>query len=324
MKSNTMALIEGGSSDIPLTVLGGYLGAGKTTLLNRLLGQARGQRYGVVVNDFGAISIDEALIENREGETLSLRNGCICCSIRSDLGEALERLTNGRWQLDQVIVEASGTADPERVAATARNWPGYRWSGSFVVVDGEQGPTQIVDKFVGRHVAEQIAHANVLVLSKLDRMDEAGARAARSWLKKIAQNTPILKDIHALPEILCEGATLSQQAEMNEPLRIESHAIRFEGKLDIDALVAALRAADGRILRAKGLVRNKEGGDFVVQKVGPQVEILAGRPGLPTLEYSDLVLLAERGFGSSAFASIETTLRMLEEPIELDLEASEQ
>ena len=69
--------------NIPVTVIGGYLGAGKTTLLNRLLADPQGVRLAVVVNDFGSVNIDAALIANREGETISLTNGCVCCSIGS-------------------------------------------------------------------------------------------------------------------------------------------------------------------------------------------------------------------------------------------------
>ena len=80
---------------LPLTVIGGYLGAGKTTLLNRLLSEPHGQKIMVMVNDFGAINIDAALIERADGDTLSLTNGCVCCTMGNDLfmalGDALDR-----------------------------------------------------------------------------------------------------------------------------------------------------------------------------------------------------------------------------------------
>ena len=74
---------------LPVTVLGGYLGAGKTTVLNHLLRHAGGRGIAVLVNDFGEIAIDAALIESREGDVLALAGGCVCCSIGGDLVRAL-------------------------------------------------------------------------------------------------------------------------------------------------------------------------------------------------------------------------------------------
>ena len=75
---------------LPVTVISGYLGAGKTTLVNRLLTEAHGRRITVLVNDFGEIPLDESLIVNRDGATLSLANGCMCCAIGGDLFDALD------------------------------------------------------------------------------------------------------------------------------------------------------------------------------------------------------------------------------------------
>ena len=74
---------------LPVTILGGYLGAGKTTLLNRILTGAHGQRVGVIVNDFGALNVDARLIVAHDGDTVSLANGCVCCSASDGTGEAL-------------------------------------------------------------------------------------------------------------------------------------------------------------------------------------------------------------------------------------------
>ncbi len=294
--------------DLPLAVLGGYLGAGKTTLLNRLLANARGSRIGVLVNDFGSVNIDQALIDNRDGETLSLNNGCVCCSIRNDLGVALESMLELGKALDQVIVEASGTADPARVATLARSWPGYRWGGAFVVVDAQQARMQVQDKFVGQHVRQQIAHANVLTLSKLDLLGESEARDAREWLAELAGDTPILEDVGALPELLSGEAAPEIDSKPSRALTVESYCFQSPSGLEIAALEPLLASLDPRILRAKGLVRTEAGKDWVVQKVGAELEISAQRPGARALERSELVFLAEPGFGDEAFSQVEQAL----------------
>lgn len=96
------------------TVIGGYLGAGKTTLLNNLLTQAEGLRAAVLVNDFGDVNIDASLITVHDGDTISLANGCMCCSLSSGFAPAINAILERADRLDAIIVEASGVAEPER------------------------------------------------------------------------------------------------------------------------------------------------------------------------------------------------------------------
>src|SRR5690606_2876151 len=101
---------------IPLTVLSGFLGSGKTTLLNNLLATTSGRRIAVLVNDFGPINIDARLISRHDGQTISLTNGCICCSIGSGLDAALIDVLERKPQPDWIVIEASGVSDPGRIA----------------------------------------------------------------------------------------------------------------------------------------------------------------------------------------------------------------
>ncbi|MEO1289919.1 MAG: GTP-binding protein, partial [Chloroflexota bacterium] len=93
---------------IPMAILTGYLGAGKTTLLNRILHSDHGKKIAVLVNDFGAINIDAKIIVGVEGETITLSNGCICCTIRGDLLDAIAKLVQRDDPPDYIVIEASG------------------------------------------------------------------------------------------------------------------------------------------------------------------------------------------------------------------------
>src|ERR1700741_4132233 len=103
---------------IPVTVLTGYLGAGKTTLLNRILSEPHGQKFAVIVNEFGEIGIDNELIVGADEEIFEMNNGCICCTVRGDLIRIIDGLMRRKGRFDAIIVETTGLADPAPVAQT--------------------------------------------------------------------------------------------------------------------------------------------------------------------------------------------------------------
>lgn len=101
---------------IPVYVIAGWLGSGKTSLLNHLLTQTEGLKIGVLVNDFGQINIDAALVEKQVDELVSLSNGCLCCTLSNELDDSLNKLAYEGSELDAIFVEASGVADPAQMA----------------------------------------------------------------------------------------------------------------------------------------------------------------------------------------------------------------
>jgi G3E family GTPase len=155
---------------IPVIAVTGYLGAGKTTVLNHLL-RRPGARIGVVVNDFGDINIDAGLLVGQVDEPASIASGCICClPDGGGLDEALERLSRPRLELDAILVEASGVADPGILAEKIRtaDVAHIRPGGVVDVVDAVNH-ADTVD--LGTVAPRRYSAATLVVVNKIDQVD---------------------------------------------------------------------------------------------------------------------------------------------------------
>jgi G3E family GTPase len=179
-----------GGRRVPVTLLGGYLGSGKTTLLNQLLANAD-RRYAVLVNDVGKVNVDAALVASRDGDTLELTDGCVCCSLIDGFALAFEQLRERPEPPDQVLVELSGVADPARVVPWTGT-AGFALDGVVILFDLEQGLERESDRWSGDTVQRQIAAADLLVLTKRDLVDNAAERTVRNRLGELAPGTPVV------------------------------------------------------------------------------------------------------------------------------------
>ncbi len=173
----------GPAEPIPLTVLTGFLGAGKTSLLNRLIGDPALAETAVIINEFGEVGLDHLLVrEIRDGVVL-LQSGCLCCTLRGDLVDALEQLLrdldNGRASFRRVVLETTGLADPAPVLQTTMAHPylamRYRLDGVIAVVDAVNGAATLDTHL---EAVKQAAMADRIVLSKTDLVDTPERRDA--------------------------------------------------------------------------------------------------------------------------------------------------
>lgn len=171
---------------IAVTVISGSLGSGKTTLVNHLLDQNIGRSIGIIVNEFGEVGIDGELIVADENALIEIRNGCVCCTVRTDLIAGVKHLlAREDIHFDHLIIETSGLADPAPVLQTfladADLLMQVELESVVTLVDAVNFHHQINDDIA----TEQIAFADLIVLNKVDLMDEAQL----TWLEDYLQTT---------------------------------------------------------------------------------------------------------------------------------------
>ncbi|MEL7225549.1 MAG: GTP-binding protein [Cyanobacteria bacterium J06576_12] len=194
---------------LPVTIITGFLGSGKTTLLNHILTNQDGLKTAVLVNEFGEVGIDnELLVTTGDDNMVELSNGCICCTINNDLLEAVYKVLERSDKIDYLVVETTGLADPLPVALTflgteLRDLT--RLDSIVTVVDAEN---YSLDLFNSQAAYNQIAYGDIILLNKMDLINEADADSVEVKLRDIKEDARILRTDHsnvALPLILSVG-----------------------------------------------------------------------------------------------------------------------
>ncbi len=214
-------------TQIPVTVLTGYLGAGKTTLLNRILSESHGKRYAVIVNEFGEIGIDNDLIVESDEEIYEMNNGCVCCTVRGDLVRVVEGLMRRPGRFDAIVVETTGLADPAPVAQTFFMDEDVRrktrLDAVVALVDAKHLPLRLKDS---REAEDQIAFADVVVLNKTDLVTPEQLRDVEATVRAINPTARIHRTTRAgvdLTDVLDRGAFDLKRVLDNDPHFLEAH-----------------------------------------------------------------------------------------------------
>ena len=335
---------------VPCTVVTGFLGAGKTTLIRHLLENARGKRLAIIVNEFGDIGIDGEILKGcgidtcPEENIVELANGCICCTVADDFVPAIDQILSRRPAVDHILIETSGLALPKPLVQ-AFQWPSVKSrvtvDGVVAVVDGAAlAEGRVASDFealqaqrladqsldhddpVEEVFEDQVACADLIILSKSDLLDAAGAARANAIVgEHIAPTVKIVPTANGKvdPSVLL-GLNLAVEDD------IENRRTNHDGELDhehddFDSFVVdiasiaspdelaqrvATAAEKENVLRIKGFV--EVGGKpmrLLVQAVGPRVNHYYDRAWTADDDRrSRLVVIGLKGLNRSAIEKI--------------------
>jgi len=249
---------------IPVTLITGFLGSGKTTLITQLLRHPGMNRVAVVINEVGEIGIDHDLVTMSSENISLLANGCICCSVRTDLQETLRELfaarhTGQMLEFDRVIIETTGLADPAPVVQTLSSdtllAAHFRLDGVVTLVDAFNGRHQLLSQ---PEAVKQIALADRIILTKTDLVSKEQMQELNASIWAMRPDVDILTCLHGAlaPETLMglglqsrrsSDATLSFLGEPlqnkvaklsgGEPYLGEKRSAKGKGKLAHDASI---------------------------------------------------------------------------------------
>ena len=268
-------------SQIPVTILTGFLGSGKTTLLKRILQEQHGHRIAVIENEFGEAGIDnELLVQDRDEQIIEMNNGCICCTVRGDLvrilGELHTKKAAGTLQFDRVVIETTGLADPAPVAQTFfvddQISQQYLLDAIVTMVDAVHADAQ----FDEHHEAqEQVAFADRILITKSDL---ASAQELKALRQRVVQMNPRAKigearnGVASIDDLLdIRGFNLNAILEIEPDFLtdvshehdddVTSFVFRAEKPLDLDRtedfLSGVIQVYGAKLMRYKGVLSVK-------------------------------------------------------------------
>jgi G3E family GTPase len=307
----SMPSAEGNGPPIPVTVLTGFLGAGKTTLINRILSEEHGLRVAVLVNDFGEIDVDGELIVGVAAQKVTLANGCVCCDVRDDLLAAIDALLVAEADIDAILLEASGVAQPLTIARTfvdAAYQGRLRLDGIIAVVDAEQLPNQVADPVTRDLVYGQIGCSDLVLLNKIDLADRQRVDAVRGFVSERLDGVRMIETVQAdVPTSVLFGARSENQISLDDTIdnghqsRFVSWVYRREQPFGEESLRNCIAQLPGSVYRIKGFIHATEHPRqrVLVQAVGMRSDITPFDGWDVEPPVSQLVIIADRAIDRS-------------------------
>lgn len=260
-------MVKNTATRLPIVIIGGFLGAGKTTLVNALLSEAEGKRLVVFVNDFGAINIDHALIETVAQDRISLKNGCVCCSLNEDLVAGIAEFAQSQNPPDAIVIEASGVADPRALDSTFNllEASGYARVDTRVYIldgDGFDG----LDYENSELIIDHAAAADLVLLNKSDIATDRKLQSLINLLEESAPYSTLVKTEHcaiSLELVLSDHLAIPRKSKShvrqvhkhNHDKKYAQWSSKSDDLIDRGKFLTFAKILPKHCLRAKGFLR---------------------------------------------------------------------
>ena len=289
---------------IPITILTGFLGSGKTTLLNHILGGNHGLKIAVVENEFGEAGLDGALIKTESTEEIiEVSNGCLCCMVRKDWMDVIEKLLDSGKDIDAIIIEASGASEPLPIAQSflMNDMDGRVQLDSIIcLIDGLNYENLFAEDV--KIALEQLEFADFVIINKMDLIDSEKKHFLETAIRRVNAHAPIIEASHGKVdiELLLSTGRFSLSEAMEEKSNtphehahddLQTFDYKARGKFYIRDLDAFFKDLDSDYYRVKGFVQFVEKPDewYLVQKAGARITMEKWTENVP--EKSRLIFI---------------------------------
>ena len=281
------------ATQIPVTVLTGYLGSGKTTLLNRILTETHGKRFAVIINEFGEVGIDNDLVVDADEEIFEMNNGCSCCTVRGDLIRIIAGLMPRAHGFDGIVVETTGLADPAPVAQTFFVDEDVRRRTKLDAIVTVTDAKHLLEEInQAPEAQEQLAFADVVLVNKIDLVGENSLATVERSIRRINPYAAIHRtercDIDLAKVLGRDAFNLDRILEVEPGFLTEEHDHEHDDSIASLSLVADCPMKPNKfmswiqgvtqrfgtdILRMKGIISLEDDDQrFVVQGVHMLIE----------------------------------------------------
>ncbi len=289
-------------SRLPVTLVTGFLGSGKSTLLNRIIHTFPKTRFGIIVNEFGEVPLENEIIQAQDGDIIEFSNGCLCCVARNDLLRAVRALRRRRHDLDHILVEASGLSDPVPVARSFVRGAGrkkFEFGAMICVADAAR-----IEEIASSHdvVSAQLRFADYVYLTRDDELDESRRPSLYRFLASQAPSARVLSDTSegTLEALMATGGienAVRSHLRCDVPGSVDAgQADDIHGHNDIETVLFEselplcpnrfrdfLNDVPSEVLRAKGIIQfsgeRSRRYSYVLQIAGGRRSLEARRTG---------------------------------------------